>query len=795
MSRWRTRTLTVPFAVCAVLSAGVLQAQTLGSARPDTGRAIPSRVAIVVGNQDYETVTDLANARGDARDMADLLRSFRFNVFDGYDLDKRGFEELLRQALLNTPMGSDVVFYYAGHGIQIGRRNYLLPVDAAFASIYDVPLETMTLDRVVETLSSRASAHVAILDSCRDNPFPDIRLAADLDANLFETKSGFDIFSTPLNSLIAYSTSPGGVAMDGNEGGNSPYTLAILDAARTMPNENVQSLFPVVRQSVHDATGGKQVPWESSTLVRPFFLTPAVDTVDAEEPAAAGGVGSVDRGMVIAAESDAPIALPRVELDIEKRFDRRVDIGDALQAQFGQPFQTAELVTPPGNGILSYGQGSVIAGRMIYGAEISDIRATELDGHSVSDSFSVLLGFADGSERQVDVDLTLTVDACDLEMGDALDLGGIGVYRLANEIDVAAGLKACEAAVQSDPENGRFLYQLGRAQQSAGMLPEAFANFEAAAEAGHVRALNALSILFDTKRMDREATGIPYDPEMALDLLERGTATGDPYPMHRLGQKLLRNGETAQERRRGFELMEHAIELGHTFAMNELGIYFLTKDTDHYLPERGMRYLRASELHQDIYGYHNLGYVALQGMDGNAPDFDTAFDYFQKSTEGGHPQGPSMIARMILRGQHGEVDTAEAIRWYDMSLVRGDAWGGTNAATVILQGKVPGKGAADAALRAAKAAHLANSSAAEKARERLSEVSDNDRNLALQMILGEIGHPVGLDGAIGAQTLRALETASNAVGVGYDPGNTPEERLLFAARVYWAHNPVRFDLF
>ena len=99
--------------------------------------------------------------------------------------------KLIRTAILNIPDTADVLFYYAGHGIQIGRRNYLLPVDAKFESIYDVPLATMTLDRVIDILSARSSAHVAILDSCRDNPFQDLRLAADLDAKPVRNPRGF----------------------------------------------------------------------------------------------------------------------------------------------------------------------------------------------------------------------------------------------------------------------------------------------------------------------------------------------------------------------------------------------------------------------------------------------------------------------------------------------------------------------------------------------------------------------------------------------------------------------------
>ncbi|WP_177175417.1 caspase family protein [Cribrihabitans marinus] len=726
----------------------------------------------MIGNQDYYDATDLGNARKDAEDIAAMLRDFRFKVFDGYDLEKREFEELLRTAVLNIPEGADVVFYYAGHGIQIGRRNYLLPVDAKFESIYDLPLETMTLDRVIDTLAARGSAHVAILDSCRDNPFANIRLAADLDANLFETRSGFDVFRTPLNSLIAYSTSPGATALDGDVGGNSPYTAAVLAAARSAPAENIQQLFPLIREKVHSATGGQQVPWESSTLVRPFFLTTAAE----EEP--------VDRGVELVSTS----------ISIVDRFDRTVPLDDAIEAELGLDIQTANLIEAPRNGLINLNGAE---GAVSFVPEIDDIRAQEVQSTTVTDSFTLQVASAQGEARRVDVSVELNMDACDLEAGDALDLNGVGVFRLPNELNIRSGMAACEAAVRQNPENARFRYQLGRLQQSNRQYEDAYANFQAAAEAGHIRAKYALAVLLDTPRLDRAVIDVPLDRNRARALLDEAIAEQDPFAMHKLGKEMMRNGETEAERKRGFELLERSVELGHTYSMNELGFYFLTKDSDHYIPERGMRYLRASQLREDIYGYNNLAFVALNGLDGNPPDAQKARQLYQIAADGGHPVAPANIARMILRGQLGEKDFTEALSLYDMSLERGDGWGGTNGAVIILNGNVPGRGPADAALRAAKAVHLANEKAAATARERLDSLDRDALDRALQMALNELGQSITVDGQVGPATVRALETASAEYGVplAFGSDTDPLQRLIQATRIYWAKNPVRFDLF
>lgn len=747
----------------------ILKAQTAAMTAEQPLRG--SRIAIVIGNQDYETVGDLANARKDAKDIAEMLRGFNFRVYDGYDLDKREFEDLIRTAVLNIPDAADVLFYYAGHGIQIGRRNYLLPVDAKFESIYDVPLATMTLDRVIDTLSARSAAHVAILDSCRDNPFQDLRLAADLDANLFETRSGFDVFSTPLNSLVAYSTSPGAVASDGDLGQNSPYTAAVLETVQSSPFDNIQQLFPVIRERVHASTSGKQIPWESSTLVRPFYL--AQQQVETEElPTSPGKAQS---------------------LDLSLQFDKTIPLTQRLETRLGQDIVDVRLVGTPDRGSVNTGESASV----IYVPEVSDTRAVELSGGGFSDSFTVEVVTTDQKTQSVDVSLQLGMNACDIEAGDALDINGVGVFRLPNELNIPKALAACTTAVTEYPGTARFKYQLGRAQQAAGNVVDAYDNFSAAADAGHIRAKYALAILLDTDRIDRAVTKIPRDAQKARDLLEQATAEQDPYAMHNLGKALLREGETATEQKRGFELLERSVELGHTFSMNELGLYFLRENSNHYIPERGMRYLRASELRKDIYGYDNLAYVSLNGLGGNPVDFHKAEAYFLAASDGGHPTAPASIARMILRDQLPGRSRAEALNWYDTSLERGDAWGGTNAAYIILDGQVSGKGPADAALRAAKAALLANEEPANQAKAQLDRISRSDLDRALQMALNELGGSIAVDGQVGPATLAALENISAEYGVPvpYSASNDPKARLLWAARVYWAQNPVRFDLF
>lgn len=737
-----------------------------------------ARIALVVGNGDYQRAPSLDNAVRDARDIADMLRGFGFTVQESHDLDRTGFESFLRTALLNIPEGSELVFFYAGHGIQIGRRNYLLPTDVAFESIYDLPVQSITLDRVVELLSARGSTHVAMIDACRENPFPNLRLAANLDATLFETKSGFEVFSTPINSLVAFSTSPGQVAYDGEAGGNGPYAQAILDAAGQYSDENILTMLADVRQRVYQSTSGRQVPWESSTLVQPFYLVQG-GTV-AAPPSADSAISQPNRSAAPAREQAVDLTLP---------FARELPLGERLAEGIGGPLGDVSVIEAP-----QHGQIDLAGGAPTYRPHLAETPMAGRTEHVVRDRFTLGIGGAEPGVLKVSVQMPAL--ACDVQAGDALDLQGVGLYRLPNQIEPRRALADCMQAVAENPGVPRLLYQLGRAQQASGDLKAAYDSFRAAAAAGHVRAGHAAAMLLLSPRVDRAAVPIPLDEAQGNALLDQAIASGDPFAMHSRGLRLLRNGPAEADRQRGFELLERAAELGHTYSMNELGAYFLDPDSRWFRPERGLTYLRASAERKDIYGYNNLGLVALRGHGDVKPDPAAARDWFERAAQGGHPFAPANLGRMIMRGQLGKPDPRAALRWYDMGLARGDGWGGANGAGIILGGDARPLGPADAALRAAKALHLPSAEAAARARELLEGVAAADLDRAAQMILNELGEAVAVDGRAGPATIAALARAGSRAGLeALPPGAGPQERLLMAARAWWAQNPPRVDLF
>jgi formylglycine-generating enzyme required for sulfatase activity len=229
------------------------------------GASAEVRVALVVGNSDYAS-GPLPNPANDAKLIADTLTSLHFEVIRRIDADqvtmKRAIQEFGAKLEKGGPSAVGL-FYYAGHGVQINGRNYLIPVNARIEREGDAEIEAVSADWVLEQMRfARNALNFVILDACRNNPFA---------RSMRGGSSGLAVMDSPTGILIAYSTSPGSVAADGN-GRNSPYTEALSKAMLT-EHEPVEQIFKHVRVGVMNQTSGKQVPWEASSLTGDFYFS------------------------------------------------------------------------------------------------------------------------------------------------------------------------------------------------------------------------------------------------------------------------------------------------------------------------------------------------------------------------------------------------------------------------------------------------------------------------------------------------------------------------------------------
>jgi hypothetical protein len=220
------------------------------------------RVALVIGNASYQNAPPLDNPDNDAHDVAKLLNSAGFEVITATDLTQNEMLKVVQdfssRVAAHGPNAVAMV-YYAGHGVQLAGENYLIPIDARISAPSDLATSTIRLVDLMATLDAIPSRmRIVVLDACRNNPFPAVNDAG----------RGLAIVDAPNGSIVGYSTSPGEEALDGR-GEHSPYTQAFLNLAR-QPNLPIEQLFKRVRLQVNQTTGGRQTPWESSSLTSDF---------------------------------------------------------------------------------------------------------------------------------------------------------------------------------------------------------------------------------------------------------------------------------------------------------------------------------------------------------------------------------------------------------------------------------------------------------------------------------------------------------------------------------------------
>jgi formylglycine-generating enzyme required for sulfatase activity len=229
------------------------------------------RIALVIGNAAYKETAPLTNTGNDASDLADALGRLDFDVMRGVDLDKRSMERLIRDFDRKLAGADIALFFYAGHGLQVGGQNFLVPIDARLTTEGDLDFESVPLNLVLKRMEREAKTSIVLLDACRDNPLAR-NLARRLGTRSANIGRGLSRIEAGIGTLIGFSTQPGNYALDG-DGRNSPYTRALLDEIE-QPGREMLATLAAVRGRVVKVTNGKQVPWEHTSLLGPVVLKP-----------------------------------------------------------------------------------------------------------------------------------------------------------------------------------------------------------------------------------------------------------------------------------------------------------------------------------------------------------------------------------------------------------------------------------------------------------------------------------------------------------------------------------------
>lgn len=581
----------------------------LAIAIPLSAHAAAERVALVIGNSEYASVPSLDNPRNDASDIGSALERLGFEVTRAFNLDARSLNIALRDFSRAADDADMAIVYFAGHGMEIDNRNYLIPVDARIERASDVAYEAVEMPKFLRSVQGAQTLRLVLLDACRDNPF----LVQMADAATRSLGRGLGTFEPQAGVLVGYSAKGGTVALDG-DGRNSPYAEALL-AHLEVPGLEIGQLFRRVRDTVLSVTRGQQEPFTYGSLpARDIFL---------KEPQIS------NRAQMLQAFVQADLTNSRdgwrTFIEEFSGLDEAPDIMDRAR----QKLAALEAPAPP-----------------VATPEPARPEARREDGESP------------------------LIRACDqlaADPGDTNRPDGVPGITL-EEIDKTSAITACTLAVSGHPESGRSHYQLFRALRTTderrarraleraidlnypmanGALGRELLDnpgdlesaqlavnmLEAAIEAGDGSAARYLGDFFS-----RPASRFTLKGRQPVEYYKIAARAGDVEAMYEAGYRLISFSiSTDEELREAARFLVAAGESGNHSATIRLANFYLSENT-----REGFK------------------------------DPDRGIELLEFAAEGGSKQAARELGARYKLGKGVTRDLPEAATWIRMAAIRGD---------------------------------------------------------------------------------------------------------------------------
>lgn len=542
------------------------------------------RVAFVLGNSDYRFVDALENPENDALDISVALEGLGFDVILGSNLAMDGLRQAIATFAARARTADVVLFYYAGHGFQVSGQNYLVPIDAALNSIADLPGQTVPLTDILGAMEQSPGMKLVFLDACRDNPF-----GVGNEA-LPGAESGLARVGTAANFMFAYATQPDNVAYDGT-GRNSFFTDAMLNHLYT-PGQDLSELMVAVRRDVLAATGGRQIPWENSSLTRLFQFDRSPATASEETML-----------WQVAADAKDP-GLMQLYAD---RYPQGAHVEDVV----------AFLDTGTRTRALGMKDEAADAERLWSLARRSRMRPLleyYLERYPDGEDAAQAKRLLDLIPRVEDSSPGALCERLATHPRDATAANsGVPFDRL-NQNALTA-IQACSAAAAQSPELPHYTALLARATAASGDLDRAVRFYKSAADRGDLRAMVSLAQLLET------GNGVPLDPDGARSLYERAAEGGSPDAMINLAVSLFQGDGGAPDPERAIALLRRAAEAGSAKAVFNLGVLAQEGSVDR--PEDALDYFRRAARDGEAEGYRAAAILLDEGR-GVARDPDAA---------------------------------------------------------------------------------------------------------------------------------------------------------------------------
>jgi TPR repeat protein len=682
--------------VGAVIGAIVLSLLSIADAQAD------KRVALLIGNAAYAHVAPLSNPINDVTRVAEVLRKAGFDVVVGTNLTRLETEDRIRR-FLRSAAGADIgLFYYSGHGVQVGDQNYLIPVDAKLTGAGDLAIEAWSLDGVVKGLQSQTAAQLVFLDACRDFPLKASSFYVGASLQPVSASRGLARTTADVGSLLVYATAPGTVAQDGT-GDVSPFSGAFAERALE-PNREVRQVISNVRRDVMAATSGRQVPWESSSLTRDLYFVRRVS---------APVVAPVTRVAIASAQDPVALNPPAPRHPDGAAMTVAVETVPSLGTltEEGKPVTVGERLSIAQFRSLSYKPAAKEPGHV------------ELVGYSVADdagnvsrgSIALVYQAQDASARVVEEapDRVPAYVASQINGASVSVTIGIGPQRILRAAEPGKSDSGGTVVIAAAPSLG--VVKAGERTVAAGAsftiaeLAHLSYNPQVGSEGksqplaldfrdarGDKLASATLTLLPELDRCDVEAAE-PLDlqgvaPGVAPNVINPRTAIPacqiavKAYPqVARFEYQLGRAYLAARDIKNGQVAIRLASALGHVRATYELGYLALNGVGEAIDAVKAASLFRTAAIRSDPFALYAYGKSLYRGR-GVAVDRDTGLIMMERAAELGHTYAMNELGAIYLSGDGAKADPARGIRFYEAGVARQDIYSFNNLAIAYANG-------------------------------------------------------------------------------------------------------------
>jgi TPR repeat protein len=712
--------------------------------------AAERRVGLVVGNGAYaEASAALPNPPNDARAVAGALRGLGFEVIEAVDLDHGRLRATLAEFARQLEGAQAGLFFYAGHGLQIRGRNYLVPVDARLEREADAYVQALALDDVLRLMETTVPIRLVLLDACRNNPFTRslARAAASGARGGPVVEPGLAKVEATAGTLIAYATAPDEVALDGT-GPNSPFTAALVEHVGA-PGLEARQVLTRVRSRVMAATNGEQVPWDSSSLTGDFYfnLTVNIEAREEREPAPAprpafdrdslfwqsvqasddpadleaylaqfpdGIYAALARNrltrlrapqQVVALPLATEAPLPPAVTAPERPPVAPAASPEAIEATLGLSredwrrlqealttlgFDTRGTDGKPGpntrKAIAAWQRGK----RQEATGYLADLHRDLLLSEA-EPRLAVLPPQAEPEEPEqqpappASPSSRAPVTECDRLAAHPDDRRRVAAGVRYEAIDPARAVPACEEAVERWPNEPRFWLQYGRALEKQGSEAAAVRWYRKAAEQGFAVAQFNLGAMYEQGR-----GGLAQDEAAAVRWWRKAAEQGFAAAQAGLGAMYEQGrGGLAQDEAAAVRWFKKAAEQGDAVGQYNLGVM--------YAQGRGglaqddaavVRWWRKAAEQGSAVAQNDLGAMYEQSRGGLARDEAAAVRWYKKAAAQGHATAQFNLGVMYEQGRGGLAqDEAAAVRWYRKAAAQGDAGAQTNLGVMYEQSR------------------------------------------------------------------------------------------------------------